>query len=141
MRFKIVLYFPEPELTIEFDEKGYTDRDVREENKRGKKIKEDLGCKFTRVNPDKKDFDITVEIDKIHNHIIESTKKSLIDKISKGLLELNFKSNYSIITKALKRVVKRYCHHYETWFKCENAKTYCFSCKNFTYNTQKKINK
>ena len=40
---------------------------------------------------------------------------SLIDKVSKRLLELEFKSNY--ITNALKGVVKMYCHHYKTWFK------------------------
>ena len=37
----------------------------------------------------------------------KSSKKSLIDKISKRLLELEFKSNHTIITKELKRVVKK----------------------------------
>ena len=54
-------------------------------------MKEELGCKFTRINPDKKDFDIFIENGKIHNHIIKSTrkstkkstKKSLVDNISK----------------------------------------------------------
>ena len=35
------------------------------------------------------------------------TKKSLIGKISKRLIEVKFKSNHSIITKTLKRVVKK----------------------------------
>ena len=52
-----------------------------------------------------------------YTDIKKSTKKSLIDKISKRLLELEFKSNHSIITKALKRAVKKYCHHYKAWFK------------------------
>ena len=45
-----------------------------------------LDCKFIRINPDEKDFYMDIEISKIDNHIIESTKKltkkSLIDKIS-----------------------------------------------------------
>ena len=45
-------------------------------------------------------------INQIYTHIIESTKvstkKSLIDDLSKGLLELEFKSNYSIKSKRLK---------------------------------------
>ena len=43
----------------------------------------------------------------MHRHIKKSTKKSVIDKISKRLIELGFKSNHSIITKALKRVNKK----------------------------------
>ena len=43
---------------------------------------EELHYKFIRINSDEKDFDIYVEIGKISNQIIESTKKSLIDKIS-----------------------------------------------------------
>ena len=46
-------------------------------------------------------------MNEIYKHIKKSTKKSLIDKISKRLLELEFKSNHSIITKASKRVVKK----------------------------------
>lgn len=54
----------------------------------------ELGCKFITINPDAEDFDICVEIGKIHNHVIkstkESTKKSLIDNIPKRLLESEF---------------------------------------------------
>ena len=60
------------------DEKGHTDRDEKEkkkkkENEREEKIKEKLGCKFIRINPDAKNYDIFVEISEIQNHIIEST--------------------------------------------------------------------
>ena len=34
-----------------------------------------LDCKFIRINPDEKDFYMDIEISKIDNHIIESTKK------------------------------------------------------------------
>ena len=58
---------------------------------------------FIRINPDEEKFNIFKAI----WHIKKSTKKSLIDKISKRRLELEFKSNHPIITKALKRVVKK----------------------------------
>ena len=39
-------------------------------------------------------------------HIKQSTKKSLIDNLSKRLLGLEFKSNHSIKSKCLKWIVK-----------------------------------
>ena len=42
-----------------------------------------VDCKFISVSPDKKDFDIFVDIGKIHNHMKESFERSVIDKISK----------------------------------------------------------
>ena len=50
---------------------------------------------FIRIYLDAESY-IFIKIVKIYNHIIESTKKWLIDMISKKLLELEFKSNYSI---------------------------------------------
>ena len=38
-------------------------------------IEENLRCKFIRINPDAENYDIFIEINKIHNPIIESTKK------------------------------------------------------------------
>ena len=46
-------------------------------------------------------------IKNIHSHIKKSTKKSLIDDLSKRLLELEFKSNHSIKSKCLKLIVKK----------------------------------
>ena len=37
-------------------------------------IEKKLGCKFIRIDPDTKHYEIFVEISKTHNHIIESTK-------------------------------------------------------------------
>ena len=92
------MYIPEYRLAIELDEKGHTDRDERKENKREEKIKEELDYKFIRINPDEKDYDEYVIFSEINNHISESnkkltdesTKKSLTDKISKRLIELEF---------------------------------------------------
>ena len=56
-------------------------------------------------------FNIFNEICKIQHHIVESNeilnKKSLIEKVSLGLLELKFKSNNLMKTKCLKWVVKK----------------------------------
>ena len=62
---------------------------------------------FIRINPDEKYLSILKEINKIHRHIKRITKKSLIDDLSKRLLELEFKSTHSIKSQCLKRVVKK----------------------------------
>ena len=60
-------------------------------------IEEKLGCKIFRTNPDAPDFNIYTE-----QSTIKSTKKFLIDDLSKRLLELELESNHSIKTKCLK---------------------------------------
>ena len=94
-------------MAIEVDELGHNDRNIDYEIQRQRAIEKKLDCVFIRNNPDKETFDIFRAINKIHRHIKKSTIKSLIDKISKRLLKLEFKSNHSIITKALKRVAKK----------------------------------
>ena len=49
----------------------------------------------------------------MQNQVIESTKKSLIDDLSKRLLELEFKSNHSIKSKYLKWIVKNTLPNYK----------------------------
>ena len=99
---RIALYFPRHKLAIEVDEKGHTDRPKNKEEEEEKAIEKELGCEIIIINPDGNDFDICVEVGKISNHINKSneqltkesteksTKKSLLDKISKRLLELEF---------------------------------------------------
>ena len=74
------MYFTEYKLAIEVNEKYHTDR-LKTKEEREKKTKEYLRCKIIRINTDAEEFDIFVEISRIHNHITESTKKNLIDKI------------------------------------------------------------
>ena len=69
-------------------------------------IEKKLGCKIIRINPDAEDFNIYRLINQIRMHIKQSTKKSLIDNLSKRLLGLEFKSNHSIKSKCLKWIVK-----------------------------------
>ena len=104
---RIDLYFHEYELAIEVDELGHNDKSIDYEIQGQKSIEKELGCMFIRINPDEENFNIFRAMNKIHRHIKKSTKKFLIDKISKILLKLEFKSNHLIITKALKRIVKK----------------------------------
>ena len=70
---------------------------------------------FIRINPDEENFNIFKEINKIHRQIKNSTKKSLIDNLSKRLLGLEFKSNHSIKSKCLKYIVKTILPDYKEW--------------------------
>ena len=94
--YRIDLYFHEYKLAIEVDELGHTNRNINNEIERQKALEKELNCVFIRINPDEKDFNIFKEINKIHRHIKKSSKKSLIDKISKRLLELEFKQHNAI---------------------------------------------
>ena len=85
-------------MAIEVDELGHNERNIDYEIQRLKAIEQELGCVFIRINHDEESFNIFKPINEIHRHIKESTKKSLIDKISKRLLELKLKSDHSIIT-------------------------------------------
>ena len=94
--YRIDLYFHKHKLAIEVDELGHADRNLDHEIERQKALERELNCVFIRINPDEKDFNILKAINEIYRHIKNSSKKSLIDKISKRLLELEFKSNHSI---------------------------------------------
>ena len=101
----------------------WTEKKEKEEerDKRRNEIKK-LGSKTIRINPDSEKFNIHTEIGKIYIYINESnkklteesTKKSLINKISRRLSELEFKENHSIIFIALMPIVKKYYYHYKT---------------------------
>ena len=107
LNYRIDLYFHKYKLAIEVDELGHNDRNIDYEIQRQKALERELNCVFIRINPDEKDFNIFKEINKIHRHIKTLSKKPLIDKISKRLLELEFKSNHSINSKCLKWVIKK----------------------------------
>ena len=79
------------------------------------------GITIIRTNPDAAVFNMNRLINQIYKHIIQSTKnqtkvsteKSLIDDLSKILLELEIKSNYSIKSKRLKWVIKNILPNYK----------------------------
>ena len=103
-------------LVVEIDEKGHVDRDPDYEKKSQKKL-EKLGYYPIRINPDKPGFDDYEELGRVSAYIAKSikkqTKKSLIDDLSKRLLELEFKSNHSMKSKCSKWVVKNFLPNYK----------------------------
>ena len=84
----IDLYFHKHKLAIEVDELRHADRNLNNEIERQKALEGELNYVFIKINPNEKDFIIFKEINKIHRRIKKSTKKSLIDDLSKRLLEL-----------------------------------------------------
>ena len=109
--YRIDLYFHKHKLAIEVDELGHADRNVNNEIERQKALERELNCVFIRINPDEKDFNIFKEVNKINRRIQKSTKKSLIDDLSKRLLELKFKQHDAI--KCLKWIVKNILPSYK----------------------------
>ena len=57
------------------DENGYSNRNIGFEIKRQKTIEQELYCKFVRIDPDKKDFDIYSAINEVFIHIKNQLKK------------------------------------------------------------------
>ena len=105
-------YFSKYKLGIEVDEYNHEGRNSNYEKSRQLMI-ESHGITIIRTNPDAADFDMNKLINQIYTHIIKSTKKSLIDDLSKRLLELGFKSNNSIKSKFLKWIVKNILPNYK----------------------------
>ena len=71
-------------------------------------ILKDFNQKSKNLFPkNKNDFNIFKEINKIHRHIKKSSRQYLIDRISKRLLELEFKLNQLIKSKCLKWIVRK----------------------------------
>ena len=55
-RFNVISF--KIDLKIEIDENRHSKKNIDYKIKRQKAIKQELGCKFIRIDPDKKDFDI-----------------------------------------------------------------------------------
>ena len=104
---KIDFYLARHMSAIEVDKLGHLDRNEEDAIKQQKKLKEHLKYIFFRINPGKENFDIFVELGKIKSYISksnkkltdESTKNSLIDYLSKRLLQFKFMSHHLIKSK------------------------------------------
>ena len=111
--YRIDLYLPKYKLAIEVDELGHCTRDIKSEIERKNRIEKELGCKFIRIDPSRKNFGIIDEFSKIKDYITKCTNKTIkiktrkgtIDKDSDKLFSLEFKSNNPIKTKCLKWIV------------------------------------
>ena len=76
--------------------------------KHKEKKRKKVGCKFIRTNADEKNFHEWKFINEIYIHIEKSTKKTLIDKIPKKILGIEFESNHSIkLNKSKKKKIKK----------------------------------
>ena len=70
---------------------GHKDRNHEKEMIRQEKMENDLRCKFIRTNPDRGNYDITVEIGKINKHIAE-VKDEEINLLKNSFKKLNLKT-------------------------------------------------
>ena len=73
--YEIDLYFHEYKLAVEIAEYNHEDRDISREIHRQKALEKELGCKFIRISPDKKSFNVFITQNKIFRHIKESNKR------------------------------------------------------------------
>ena len=121
LNYRIDLCFHKYKRAIEVDELGHNDGNIDYEIQRQQALERELNCVFIRINPDAIDFNIFKEINKIHRHIKKltkqqtkkQTKESIIDNLSKRLLELEFKHDNQIKTRCLKWIVKNILPNYK----------------------------
>ena len=121
LSYRIDLYFHKYKLAIEVDELGHADRNVNNEIRRQRALERELNCVSIRIDPDAPNFNIFREINKIHRHINKlteqqtkkQTKESIIDNLSKRLLELEFKHDNQIKARCLKWIVKNILPNYK----------------------------
>ena len=85
LNYKIDAWFPEYKLVIEVDELGQNDRNDDKEKAGENSIKQKLQCEFIRINPDREEYDIIVEIGKIYNHV----RNSVEEKVNNNYKENN----------------------------------------------------
>ena len=96
--YRIDLYFHKHKLAIKVDELGHADRNLSNGIERQKLLEKELNCMYIlELESDEENVNIFKEINKIHRHIKKSTKKSLIDDLSKRL----FKCLVWIVKKVL----------------------------------------
>ena len=107
---------PEYIVGIEIDEYNHEYRNFNYEESRTKMI-ENHEITLIRTNPDNPNFDIKNVIVQIRICIKKATKKqtekSLIDNLSKKLLELKINKHNTIRSKCLKWVVKNILPNYK----------------------------
>ena len=101
------LYLHKHKLAIEVDKLGHADRNFSNEIERQKPPERNLIVCLLELILMGKISTFSKKINKIHRHIKKSPKKSLIDNLSKRLLELEFKSNHSIESMCLIWVVNK----------------------------------
>ena len=103
--YRIDLYFHNYNLAMKIDENRHSNRNIDYEINRQKAIEQKLVCRFIRIGPEKENFDIFRATDEKFRCIKQSTKKTLINKISTRSLGLEFKLDHIIKSKAMYFIV------------------------------------
>lgn len=85
LSYKISLSFYDYTLAIEVDESIRCYRNINKKIKRQEAIEKKFNCKFIRIDPDRHNFIIFKAIIKIHRHNKKSSKRSLINRILRGI--------------------------------------------------------
>ena len=113
LHFRTGFYFNDYKPETEVDENGHGNINTDYEVKNQKALKQELGCQFITIYPEKKtliflklsvnhlDMSNNRLINRLNNHI-----KTVIDTVSVRSLRLKFKSNNVIISKAIEFFVK-----------------------------------
>ena len=107
-----------------------------DERKRQKAL-EDLGYHFIRINPDKQFFNDQEEFGRVQKYITESTKKLMVDEISKIMLEMKFEQNLEIKPKTLKYIANKKLSLHKKMKQTKYVKkkiNYCLKCGRKTKN-------
>ena len=94
LNYYVNFYLPKYKLVIEIHELDHSNRDNNKGIIREKEIKDYSQCKFIRINPDRSDYDISIEIGKINRIIkeINDQKISELEKLIENLEITNHKS-------------------------------------------------
>jgi len=74
-KYRIDLFLPIQKLAIEIDENGHKDRNQMYEQTREETLTTLLSCKFMRINPDDRDFNIALCLSNITRVIIETIQR------------------------------------------------------------------
>ena len=106
------LYFHGYNLAIKIDENGHSDWYIDNKITNQKAI-QGLDCEFIWIDLDKEDFDSFRAINEIFRHIKQLTTNTLINKISRRLLGLEFKPDNIIRSKVIKFIVTKILPDYK----------------------------
>ena len=68
---------------------------------------ENLGYHLIRIHPDKTDFNDYEGFGRLQEYITKSTKKLMVNEVSKLMLEMKLKQNHKIKLKTLAYIVNK----------------------------------
>ena len=119
---RLDLYFPRHKLGLEIDEYRHVDRNFEDEQSKKIIMEEKRDCRTIRTDPTASDFNIYILINEVRMRkketTIKFTKNSLIDDISKELLEATTELKRKckkVGSKLIKKPVENVVPEYKKW--------------------------